>query len=494
MNVVDFLFENSKNLEKGLILGRGERISYRDLYRRIEKISDYLKSMGNKEEKIGLIADNSILFITAYLGIMKSGNIVIPLPTKIDQRELGRIKKICGMKICFAQKRLGNYLKGELLRLIDEDEMEKIILSGPERTPKKESQKTQDDKVAAIIFTSGSTGDSKGVMISHGNIIANTSSIVEYLKITDSDVQLVVLPFYYCFGASLLHTHVRQGAGLVLNNTFALTQTVIDDINKYKCTSFSGVPSHYQILLRKSRFKETKFPSMRYVSQAGGKLADPFIREIRQAHPEIDFIIMYGQTEATARLSYLPPDMLGRKFGSIGKGIPGVKLEVLGKDGKQVKPREAGEIAASGKNIMKGYYMDEEETKKVLKGGKLFTGDLATVDEDGYIFIQSREKHMIKSAGNRLSPKEIEAVICEVPEVVSCVVIAAFDELLGEAPKAIVVLSKKSALSETDIRNYCRKKLAPYKVPKSVVFLDRMPLNSSGKEDIKSLMRDYGTK
>jgi len=491
MNAVDFIFEKSKSLDKDLLLGRYERISYRDIYKKIENLSDYLSLQGYKNEKIGLIAENSIFFIASYFGIMKSGNMVVPLPTKIDSNEAQRIFNLCEMKLIFAQKKFSDLAKGEEITVINEDDIEKIF-SGPKIQKASKLIETKDNDLAAIIFTSSSTGESKGVMISHGNIIANTNSIISYLEIKEGDIQMVVLPFYYCFGASLLHTHARQGASIVINNTFILTQTVLDDLLKYKCTSFSGVPGNYQILLRKSRFKETKFPDLRYMTQAGGKLAEPFIREIRQAHPEIKFIIMYGQTEATARLSYLPPEMLEKKMGSMGRGIPEVKIEVLNSEGRQIKPGETGEVAASGKNIMLGYYKDEEETKKVIRNGKLYTGDLATVDEDGYVFIQAREKHMIKSGGSRTSPKEIENIICEMPEVVSCAVIAAYDELLGESPKAIVVLSKKQGLSENDIIRYCRKKLAPYKVPKKVVFLDRMPLNSSGKDDIRKLSDDYG--
>jgi len=140
---------------------------------------------------------------------------------------------------------------------------------------------------------------------------------------------------------------------------------------------------------------------------------------------------------------------------------------------------------------MKGYFMDPEETQKVIKNKKLYTGDLAVVDEEGYIYIHSREKHIIKSAGNRVSPKEIESVICEMSQVVNCAVIGVFDELLGEVPKAIVVLKKKGLLTESDIKNYCRKNLQPYKVPKYIQFIDKMPLNSSEKIDINQLIERY---
>jgi len=494
MNVVDYLFENTKDFEKKLILGRYESISYRDIYKQIIKISDYLKGLKLKNDKIGLISENSVFFIVSYFGIMKSGNIAVPLSTKIEKNELSKIIKLCSIEQFFIQDKFIELLNSQKLEIIKDTNINDVLAKNDTSIKKhnisRMPEKTPDDSIAAIIFTSGSTGTSKGVILSHKNIMSNTDSIIQYLKITKDDIQLVVLPFYYCFGTSLLHTHIKNGGSLVLNNQFILTQTVIDDLIKYKCTSFSGVPSHYQILLRKSKFKETNFPDLHYLTQAGGKLENMFIKEIRNSHPEIAFFIMYGQTEATARLSHLPFEKLDEKLGSIGKGIPNVKLEVL-KDGKPVKPGEVGEIVASGDNIMKGYFMDPEETQKAIKNGKLYTGDLAVVDEEGYIYIHSREKHIIKSAGNRVSPKEIESIICEIPQVVNCAVIGVFDELLGEVPKAIVVLKKKGLLTEADIKNYCRKHLQPYKVPKYIQFIDKMPLNSSEKIDLNQLNERY---
>ncbi len=191
---------------------------------------------------------------------------------------------------------------------------------------------------------------------------------------------------------------------------------------------------------------------------------------------------MYGQTEATARLSYLPPNMLDEKMGSIGKGIPGTLLKVIDKEGNEVKVDEIGEVVASGENIMKGYFNDEEETRKVIRNGYLYTGDLATVDEDGYIYIVAREKQIIKSGGNRISPKEIENIIIQIPSVIEAAVIGVQDDILGEAVKAFVVLNDEVLkVDEKYIIEYCKDKLPSYKVPKYVVFLDGLPKNSSGK-------------
>jgi acyl-CoA synthetase (AMP-forming)/AMP-acid ligase II len=270
---------------------------------------------------------------------------------------------------------------------------------------------------------------------------------------------------------------------MVLNNTFMMLNTVIDDLKQYQCTGFAGVPSHFQILLRKSGwFRQMNFPRLKYVTQAGGKLPKAFIKEFVETFPEVKFYVMYGQTEATARLSYLPPELVLTKLGSIGKGIPGVKLEVLDKNGAPVRRGEVGELAATGKNIMFGYFHDEELTASTIRDGKLYTGDLGTVDEDGFIYIVAREKEFLKVGGERVSPKEIEEVIVRLPEVVDCSILGVPDDMLGEAIKALVVLNNGRSLTEDDIIAHCTRHLSSTRIPKYVEFLDKIPVSDTGKK------------
>lgn len=344
------------------------------------------------------------------------------------------------------------------------------------------------EDVAVILFTSGSTGNPKGVMLTHYNLIYNTNSIIEYLKLTNKDRVETVLPFYYCYGTSILHTHFRVSGSLVINNKFMFPQTVIEEINKYNCTGFSGVPSTYQILLRMTDMKNTKFPTLRYITQAGGKLPEIFIKQLIDILGVVDIFIMYGQTEATARLSYLPPYLIKEKMNSIGKGIKGTQLQVLNSEGNKVRVGEIGEVVAQGDNIMKGYFNDKQATDKVLIKGNLYTGDVAKVDDEGYIYIVAREKNIIKSGGIRISPKEIEDVILQIPEVVECVVIGVLDDILGEAAKAFVVLvADKPFIDFKYILDFCKKQLPSYKTPRYIEFLSTLPKNSSGKVLIKQL-------
>jgi len=481
MNVVDFLFENSYILEKNLVLGTKESKSFKSIFEESSKLANYLRNKLGQDKKILLMAHNSSFFIVAYIGILKSGNICIPLNPGIEQEGFEFIKEKTKSTIGFISETVRSRLL-PALDCITENILSDIIngecdMLAPEL-------EFDGNRMAEIIFTSGSTAVPKGVMLSHNNIIENTNSIVQYLGLSEVDIMMVVLPFYYCYGLSLLHTHIRVGGSLVLNNNFIFVGSTVNDLNRYSCTGFAGVPSHFQIMLRKSDlFKNTKFTTLRYVTQAGGKLHNTFINEFTQTFPEIQFFVMYGQTEATARLSYLPPLMLKEKMGSLGRGMPGIELMVVNELGHPISPGDTGEILARGKNVMLGYFEDPESTADAIRDGWLYTGDLATVDEDGYIYITARKKEIIKVGGKRVSPKEIEEVIVMMPGVIDCTVESTEDKLLGEAIKVTVVVNEMGKkITIDDLKQFCGAKLSSYKVPTYVAFKESMDVNPSGKK------------
>tara|TARA_R110001583_G_scaffold8896_2_gene41985 strand:- start:37126 stop:38601 length:1476 start_codon:yes stop_codon:yes gene_type:complete len=484
MNVVDYLFSNSSTLAKDLVIGPKESISYRQIYQDSLRLANYLKNEQGEEQHIILASENSVFFMTVYLGILKSGNICIPIDPTIEQENLNYIIRSTESKCIFCSDIFNKLVSSSEINRIDASQLDDIIRN-QSIIGLTFSDAFDQNRTAEILFTSGSTGTPKGVIISHQNIIANTKSIIGYLHLGIRDIMGVVLPFYYCYGLSLLHTHIKVGASLVLINNFIFLTSVIADLKKYGCTGFAGVPSHFQILLKKSQtFRKTNFPKLRYVTQAGGKLHDIFIEDFINTFPDIDFFVMYGQTEATARLSYLPPDQLRAKMGSIGKAIPGVILNVLDEKGNKVDVGQVGEIVASGDNIMQGYYKDDEVTSSVLRNGCLYTGDLGRVDEDEFIFLESRKKEIIKVGGKRVSPKEIEKIILSVHEVVDCTIIGVCDDLLGEAIKAIIVLktgAEESAIKKSILQR-CHEKLQIYKIPQIISFERAMKFSSTGKK------------
>lgn len=484
MNIFDYLFNATKDFEKDFLLGSKETISFKKLYNDSLKIASYLNEAIGEHQNVVLISPNSRFFLTAYLGILKSGNVCVPLNFAIEQSNLDYILNTTESTIVFIDEGLKSKLKfNSNIQLIDENDSLQIIDRQELINYNLDFDKS---RVAEIIFTSGSTGAPKGVMISHQNIMVNTHSIIEYLKLSSKDIMAVVMPFYYCYGLSLLHTHLKVGGSIVLNNSFIFFGTVIKDLKAYECTGFAGVPSHFQILLKKSdSFKTTEFPSLRYVTQAGGKLHDVFIEEFLEAFPTKDFYIMYGQTEATARLSYVPPEFVNTKTSSIGKAIPNVELKVVNDQGEPVGVNEEGELLARGENIMLGYYKDEVGTNLAIKNGWLYTGDIAKVDEDGFIYLMSRKKEIIKVGGKRVSPKEIEAVILAIPEVIDCTVTGFDDALLGEAIQATIVLNNSKIIQDEMkqlILQTCSKNLSLYKIPQKIVFEKSMQMSATGKK------------
>jgi len=481
MNAFDYFFENTSSLEKNFLVGK-EEISYNSLYTSSLTLAAWIEKEVGREKNIVLLSVNNLFFIKVYLAILKSGNICIPLDPSIEKENFEYISKLTNPSMIFLTEDIGKKLPVNEYRSIYPGEISEIA-----RTPISGNFPVEFDreKCAEIIFTSGSTGKPKGVMISHKNLIANTSSIVEYLELTPDDRMLVVLPFYYCYGLSLFHTHLRVGGSIVFNNSFIFLGGVLKSLLDNKCTGFAGVPSHFQILLRKSdSFKSTRFPDLKYVTQAGGKLAPIFIDEFREAHPEVRFTVMYGQTEATARLSWLPPHLYEIRKGSMGKGIPGVELRVINENGEKIKPGETGEVIARGDNIMMGYFADEEGTKNAIRNGWLYTGDLGTVDEDGYIYLTARSKEIIKVRGKRISPKEIEAVILSLPEVIDCTIEGIDDEIEGEMLKATVVVRKdqKDLVNKELMIQHCSKHLALFKIPQVYEFRDDLTISPTGKK------------
>ena len=481
MNCVDYFFEETLSLDKKFIVGN-EEFSFAELYEQTNKLAHYLNSQVGTGENILLLSVNSGFFVSSYLGIMKSGNTCVPLDPRIEAKNLDYIINETNPTLIILTPDVAKRINTNIECLLPEDI---LGLKGVLSDQYKKDIDFDSNTTAEVIFTSGSTGLPKGVMLSHKNLIANTKSIVEYLELTSNDRMMVVMPFFYCYGLSLLHTHLRVGGSIIFNNSFIFLGKIITDLKNYCCTGFAGVPSHFQILLRKSEsFKNTDFPDLRYVTQAGGKLSTVFIDEFRLSFPGTKFFVMYGQTEATARLSYLPPDVYEEKKGSLGKGIPGVTLKVINKEGTAVKPGEVGEIIAYGDNIMKGYLNHPEETFKTIKEGWLYTGDLGIVDNDGFIYHAGRIKEIMKIAGKRVSPKEIEDVILRIPEVVDCSIEAIEDEVQGEAIKATVIVNNltKNTLTEKNIKEHCSHSLVAYKIPSTIEFREKMQLSSSGKK------------
>ena len=447
-----------------------------------------------REDRVALVLANSAQYIAIYYGIWCAGGVTVALNTQAKSSDFLNWLNHSGARWLFIddnhpeldnlRERETSGIKiiavnsGNLSRDNLDDNTWQTIVSSNYSFPDIE---IQSSNLASIIYTSGTTGKPKGVTLNHGNLESNIDSILEYLKLNSSDSIVAVLPFYYSYGNSIMHIHIAVGAKLVLENNLLYPHKVVELIEAESVTGFSGVPSTFSLILGRVDLTQYKFPSLRYVTQAGGPMPPALTDRLIEALPEIDLFVMYGQTEATARLTYLPPDDLINKRGSIGNAISSVTIRIVNKLENDVQVGETGEIIARGPNIMQGYWKDRERTHQVIKNGWLHTGDLAHYDSDGYIYIDGRSSDMIKSGGNRISPKEVEEVIQEIEGVQEVAVVGIPNDLLGEAIKAYIVLKVDSDLKKMAVQRHCKENLAVYKIPKTVEFINELPKTASGK-------------
>lgn len=492
------------------IIEPGASIAYAELEQRAWGVAATLITAGvRSRDRVVLALENSIEFVASYFGILMAGAVAVPLPPGSRSDRLPKVIQDCApvafivdeltWPIVVATRPSRSFVAGFVVprqasSVVPPDALTLPALDRriqPERSPDATIEPAIDEQdLAAIIYTSGSTGVPRGVMLSHRNILANTTSIVEYLGLCAADRMMVVLPFYYVYGLSLLHTHVAVGGSLVLDNRFAFPNVVLAAMREHAVTGFAGVPSTFASLLHRSTLAGTSLPALRYVTQAGGPMPPARVREWLSAVPGVPFIIMYGATEAAARLSYLPPSELDHRQGSIGRAIPNVELRVLRDNGEVAAPRDIGEIVARGPNISSGYWNCAEETRERFGPEGFRTGDLGYADEDGFLYLVGRRHDMIKVGGHRVSSKEIEETLHEHPAVHEAAVVTAPSDWLGEVPVAHVALRDGEHLQEADVLAFCRARLPDYKIPARVIFTPELPKNAAGKIDKGALIKD----
>ncbi len=348
------------------------------------------------------------------------------------------------------------------------------------------------DQAALVLYTSGSSGRPNGVIQTFGNIDANSRSIVAYLGLGPDDRAMLTLPLSYCYGRSVLQTHLLVGGSVFLDHRMAFPRTILEAMGAEGCTGFAGVPLTFEVIRRQVDVSTIPLPRLRYLTQAGGAMAPDTIDWVRSAFSPASLFVMYGQTEATARLSYLPPEAAAAHRGSIGIAIPGVELRVVDEEGRELPVGDVGEIVARGQNVTPGYLDDPEGTAEILHDGWLWTGDLAERDDDGFFYHRGRVRDLLKVGGHRVSPIEIEHVVAGHPDVAEVVVVGAPDPLLGEVPVAVVVARTAVALDERELLLFCRERLGAQRTPARVVVVATLPRNESGKPLRREVARLHG--
>lgn len=470
--------------------------TYAELDRLSGRLATSLRSLGVEAgDRVVLAVAGARDYLVAYFGVLKAGGVVVPHGPDTRTALLCHVLEHSDARAVFLDARNLRLIDGQAERL---PALTQAISVGPARLTEPghirtselaalvaSSDETQHagasgDDLAAIVYTSGTTGNPKGVMLSHRNLLANARSILAYLHLGPDDVMAMQLPFYYAYGASVIHTHVAVGGTLAMVGSLAFPAAMLEAIKRFGCTGLAGVPSTFAHLVR-LELERFDLSGLRYLTQAGGPMKPALTRKVLAAFPRARLFVMYGQTEASARLTYLPPDELPRRLDSVGIAIPGVTLEIRDEEGRPVAAGQTGEVVARGENVMRGYFRDPAATARALRPDGLHTGDLGYRDADGYLHLVARQSEIIKSGGHRIGPREVEQTIERLPGVAECAVVGVPDDLLGEAIAALVVCEPGAALDEDGIRRHAIELLPRHKVPARVCLVPALPRTPAGK-------------
>lgn len=499
MNLTSHLKNTAKqNSDKTAYFFMDQPVSYAELDGAVTKFASGLEQMGVKKgDHIALLLGNSPHFIIALYGAMRLGATVIPVNPIYTPDEIGYILQNGDVKVVIAldlliplAEKMGGMLpKVESYIFCETDPTKKIdvfanlkmksfssVIDSGETAF--EGPELNEDDVAVILYTSGTTGKPKGAMLTHKNLYSNAKDIGEYLKMNSSDRVITTLPMFHVFSLSVVvNAPLISGSTLLIVPKFS-PKEIFRLAKKYEATVFAGVPTMYNFLYQYPDGNPKDISTLRLCISGGSSMPVALLKNFEKKF-NVFVSEGYGLSEASPVTSFNPLDR-PRKPGSIGTSILNVENKVVNELGEEVPVGQVGELVVRGPNVMKGYYKMTEETAVTIRDGWLYTGDLARMDEEGYIYIVDRKKDLVIVGGFNVYPREVEEVLYEHPEIVEAAVIGVPDPDQGEAIKSFVV-RKNPTLTEADIIEYCKQHLAKYKLPKTIEFLEELPKNTTGK-------------
>ncbi|HTM59562.1 MAG TPA: AMP-binding protein [Burkholderiales bacterium] len=490
MRVESFLLESARRFPAKTALVAGlERLTYQQVADRAAAFAAQLVKQGvQRGDRVVIFVHNSPEAVIAIFGTLLAGGIfsVVNPGTKSDK--LAYILNHCTAKVLVTEPRLEAISRAARERA---PAVATTIVSPFALEPAKPLPHAGIDlDVAMIVYTSGSTGFPKGVTMTHANIAAAATSITTYLESTSDDVVLSVLPLAFDYGLYQALMCAKVGATLILEKSFTYPAVVLEKLKNERVTGFPLVPTLAAMLLQMKHLTPGMFPDLRYLTNTAAALPRAHIERLRDLFPQAKLYSMYGLTECK-RCTYLPPEQLAIRPESVGIAIPGTEAYVVDEQGERVPPGTTGELVIRGAHVMKGYWNDDAATSRVLKAGPypwemvLHTGDLFRTDEAGFLYFVSRKDDIIKTRGEKVSPKEVENVLYELAGIREAAVIGVPDPLLGMAIKAIV--AAEDGLTERDVIRHCAARLEDFMVPSMVEFRGQLPKSENGKIARKEL-------
>ena len=487
--------------------------SYADLKEGAENFACHLINGGIiRGDRVAIFMNNSWSCIVSIYGITLAGGAFLVINPQTKANKLQYILNDCGAKVVISESILINELE---LALEGLNEVQEVIISGTNQlNDDKISTFTNFDEVilnsgkftvlpkiipndlAALIYTSGSTGFPKGVMMTHQSMVFTSWSLIEYLRLTENERIMLVLPLAFDYGLYQLIMAITIGGTLIIEQSFNFPPTIFRQIEQLKPTVFPGVPSIYAMMIATHKKTGITFDCIKKITNTAAALPAEFISDLKKIFPNALIFKMYGLTECK-RVCYLEPELIDSKTNSVGKAIPGTEVFLLSEDGKPVPPGESGILHVRGPHVMAGYWKNETLSKEMLKPGFipgeriLCAHDLFKMDDEGFLYFQGRSDDIIKTRGEKVSPIEVENSIYKLNGIKEVAVIGIPDTFLGESIVAFVTTHDLVEINEKDIQRQCMANLEPFMIPQKIVFLPEMPKSSNGKIDKKELKNNY---
>jgi len=483
----------ARSPDKIAIQHKESRISYADLQQKTLALGSALQQFSSEAgERVAILVEKSIEQVISLLGVLYSEKVFVIINPSLQQKQIKHILNDCNVKMIISSAKFEGSLneilsETEVTRIIRVAEMNDLITANYGQKPKNKAQNTD---ISNIIYTSGSTGLPKGIVLTHQNLIEGAEIVSEYLEITANERILGLLPFNFDYGLNQLTTTLLNGATIILFQYF-MPNTLLKTLVEEQITGLAAIPPIWASVFNNNLSDIEKnsydFSNLRYITNSGGKIPVAIVKKIRRYFSSTDLYLMYGLTEAF-RSTYLDPAEVDKRPDSMGKAIPRVQVAVINDKGQVCQPNEEGELIHSGACISQGYWNNPDKTSEVFRKNPLnpgetavFSGDIVKKDSEGFLYFIGRKDNMIKTAGYRVSPTEVEEIILQHPDINDAVVFGLEDNELGQKIRALVITS--SDITAEEIINYCKKESPSYLVPKEVFVLDSFPTTASGKID-----------
>ena len=500
------------NPSKIAIISKGEEYSYQLLKESAENLARHLLSSGiEKGDRVAIYIENSWESIVSIYGTALAGGVFLVINPQTKADKFQYILNDSGAKILITSSILKNELS---LALENTKDIHEVIISGKLDQVKKyphfelmhfdnaiaknNSEVTFPNIIpndlAALIYTSGSTGFPKGVMMTHQSMVFTSWSLIQYLRLSENDRIMLLLPLAFDYGLYQLLMAITIGGTLIVEQSFIFVASIYKDIEKYKPTVFPGVPTVYAMMIASNKENGISFDYIQKVTNTAAALPAEFIPDLKKIFPSALIFKMYGLTECK-RVCYLEPELVDLKPGSVGKAIPGTEIFLLSPDGNSVPAGEPGILHIRGPHVMVGYWKKDELTREMLKPGKLpgekilCSNDWFRMDEEGFFYFQGRNDDIIKTRGEKVSPVEIENIIYKINGIKEVAVLGAPDAVMGESIVVFVTTHDGSEINEKVIQRECMTHLEPFMVPQKVIFMKEMPKSTNGKIDKKELKK-----